>query len=84
MSRRYGPHLHHGAVDVRGAHDLVVRDQLVLVHGSEDVAAGDGLINTRHGTHTDHRKSSESNQPVFHQKKERGTEAKEDIRSASG
>lgn len=37
-------YLDDGAVDVGGAHDLVVRDQLVFVHGTEHVAAGDGLF----------------------------------------
>ena len=72
--RRHGTYLHHGAVDVGRAHDLVVRDQLVLVHGSEDVAAGDGLLNTRHGTYihvVENQPHVDSNFAVSHQVRRR-------------
>lgn len=35
--------LHDSALQVRGTHDVVLGDQLVLVHTAEDIAAGNDI-----------------------------------------
>lgn len=44
-SLRTEAYLDDSAVDVGWAHNLVLADQLVLVHGTEDITPGDRLVN---------------------------------------